>query len=156
MSTDAVIATPLGPVRIETARGHLVGIQLQPAHRGTGTLADEPLLQKTAEQLAAYFENPRSRFDVPVELAGSPFQCRVWKALRALAPGEVVTYGELAEQLDSGARAVGNACRRNPVPLVVPCHRVVAAAGLGGYAGARNGERLAMKRWLLAHEGATR
>jgi methylated-DNA-[protein]-cysteine S-methyltransferase len=72
----------------------------------------------------------------------------------AIPPGEVRTYGALARKLRSSARAVGNACRANPVPMVVPCHRVVGATGLGGYMGAFTGDPLAIKEWLLRHEGA--
>ncbi len=100
-----------------------------------------------------YFTRPTRLERVPLALEGSAFQLRVWEALRAIPPGETRTYGELAVLLGSGARAVGNACRRNPCPIVVPCHRVLARNGIGGYAGARGGELLAIKRWLLRHEG---
>ncbi len=103
--------------------------------------------------ICAYFERPVSLDRIPLALRGSDFQLRVWAALRSIPVGETRTYGELAAVLGSGARAVGNACRQNPCPLVVPCHRVVARAGIGGFAGAVDGEVLAIKRWLLRHEG---
>jgi methylated-DNA-[protein]-cysteine S-methyltransferase len=105
-------------------------------------------------QLGAYFRDPRFRFDLPMESAGTPFQRRVWEVLRAIPSGETRTYGALAAELGTSPRAVGGACRANPVPLVVPCHRVVAADGLGGFSGATAGPRLAAKRWLLVHEGS--
>jgi methylated-DNA-[protein]-cysteine S-methyltransferase len=85
--------------------------------------------------------------------AGTPFQRRVWQRLSAIPAGETLTYGALARELGTSARAVGGACRTNPIPLVIPCHRVVATNGLGGYSGERGGDWLAKKRWLLAHEG---
>lgn len=103
-------------------------------------------------QLENYFENPQTGFSLPLALSGTPFQQRVWQALTAIPAGETLTYGELAASLGSGARAVGNACRHNPVPVIVPCHRVVAAAGIGGYSGKTRGPVLDHKYWLLAHE----
>ena len=91
------------------------------------------------QQLESYFKNPGMSFSVPFELAGTPFQQRAWLALTKIPFGETLTYGELAASLGSGARAVGNACRRNPVSIIVPCHRVVAASGIGGYSGSTTG-----------------
>ena len=76
-----------------------------------------------------------------------------WAALQDIPAGTVLTYGELARQLDSAARAIGGACRNNPIPILIPCHRVVGQQGLGGYAGAVTGDPLGIKRWLLRHEG---
>ena len=104
-------------------------------------------------QLQAYFHDPRHVFDLPLDRQGTPFRLRVWRALEAIPPGETRTYGALARLLDSAPRAVGGACRANPLPIVVPCHRVVGAAASGGYAGSTGGGLLAVKRWLLRHEG---
>jgi methylated-DNA-[protein]-cysteine S-methyltransferase len=104
------------------------------------------------QQLADYFEHPGTNFSVPFELVGTPFQQRVWQALTQIPAGGTLTYGELAARLGSGARAIGNACRRNPVSIIVPCHRVVAASGIGGYSGSTSGPVLDRKRWLLDHE----
>ncbi|MFW5723470.1 MAG: methylated-DNA--[protein]-cysteine S-methyltransferase [Halochromatium sp.] len=103
-------------------------------------------------EFEAYFADPSYRFQCAVELAGSDFQRRVWALIAAIPPGRPCTYGALARELGSSARAVGQACRANPVPLRIPCHRVVAANGLGGFAGDRGGRLLRIKRWLLAHE----
>lgn len=89
----------------------------------------------------------------PLKLAGTPFQLKVWAALRRILPGSTRTYGELARQLGTAPRAVGSACRSNPILLFVPCHRVVAATGAGGFAGATAGPWLEIKRGLLAREG---
>lgn len=110
--------------------------------------------RRAAAQLRAYFADPRRPLDLPLELTGTPFQKRVWAALRAIPAGETRRYGELADRLGSGPRAVGGACRANPIPLFVPCHRVVAAGGAGGFMGRVEGPALALKHWLLQHERA--
>jgi methylated-DNA-[protein]-cysteine S-methyltransferase len=102
--------------------------------------------------LDAYFQDPHSVDRVPLSLAGTPFQQRVWAALCAIEVGTTRRYGPLAQELGSGARAVAGACRRNPVPILVPCHRVVAAHGWGGYMGRTDGPELLIKRWLIEHE----
>ena len=114
---------------------------------------------KTAKSLCAYLKRycqaPGDVASVkfPCKLNGTPFQQKVWRALRDIPAGEVMTYGELAKKVGSSARAVGNACRKNPVPVVIPCHRVVSASGPGGYAGATQGVLFDIKCWLLEHEG---
>lgn len=90
---------------------------------------------------------------IPRRVSGTPFQKRVWAALNAIPAGKVVTYGDIAQELGTSARAVGNACRQNPLPVVVPCHRVVSSAGRGGYAGSTGGDMIRFKTWLLDHEG---
>ncbi len=111
-----------------------------------------PLAREVCAQLRAYFRDPRHLFDLPLALNGSAYQERVWSALRRVPAGKVVSYGDLARRLDSGARAVGAACRANPVPVVVPCHRIVASRGIGGFMGATAGAALQIKCWLLEHE----
>ncbi len=103
--------------------------------------------------ILGYFNNPQRSPEIDVQLSGTVFQRRVWRALRRIPAGKVLTYGALAERLGTGARAVGNACRKNPVPIIVPCHRVVAQQGLGGFAGDQQGRLLRVKRWLLQAEG---
>jgi methylated-DNA-[protein]-cysteine S-methyltransferase len=107
-------------------------------------------------QLMHYLDNPRYQFDLPIRLAGSKHQLDVWQAMRAIAPGTTRTYGGIADDIGSNARAVGTACGKNPVPIVVPCHRIVAASGLGGFMGGKRDDPLSIKRWLLTHEGALR
>jgi len=102
--------------------------------------------------LQQYFKNPQTSFNIKADEHGTAFQQRVWQALRDIPVGETRTYGQIARQLNSSPRAVGNACRANPLPIVTPCHRVVAANGAGGFAGARQGRLLDIKKWLLAHE----
>jgi len=151
------------PLVMDSPLGRL-GIQVvnQQIHRIDYLAGSTPLRavssvfeRRVVQQLGTYFDYPGVTFTVPYVLAGTPFQQRVWLALTRIPAGETLTYGELAASLDSGARAVGNACRRNPVPIIVPCHRVVAANGIGGYAGSTAGPVLARKRWLLDHENRT-
>ncbi len=114
------------------------------------------LARCVVEQLGAYFDDPvHTHFDLPLVPVATAFQARVRAALQAIPAGEVRCYGELAKALGSSARAVGGACRANPVPLVVPCHRVVAAHGLGGFGGATAGKRLSVKQRLLEGEGVS-
>ena len=114
-----------------------------------------PLAREAVRQLSAYLKDPKFSFGLPLALAGTPFQRRVWDSIATIPSGMTRSYGELAAAIHSGPRAVGNACGANPYPLVVPCHRVVAAnQQLGGF-GRNNGDFLLdIKRWLLQHERA--
>jgi len=112
-----------------------------------------PLAREAVRQLRRWLTEPDFAFGLPLAPAGTPFQRRVWAAIAAIPSGETRSYGQLAETLKTGPRAVGNACGANPYPVIVPCHRVIAANhGLGGFA--RNGGDflLDIKRWLLRHE----
>jgi len=115
-----------------------------------------PRLDRRARQLAreleAYWRDPDHPLDLRFAPRGTPFQLRVWQALRAIPAGQPTTYGALAKQLGTAARAVGQACGSNPLPILIPCHRVVAANGLGGFMHASSGAPLDVKTWLLAHE----
>ncbi|MCU7854054.1 MAG: methylated-DNA--[protein]-cysteine S-methyltransferase [Candidatus Thiodiazotropha sp. (ex Monitilora ramsayi)] len=113
---------------------------------------ETPGLNLVLQSIKDYLVDAKRPFNLDLQLDGTPFQHRVWQALQTIPAGETLTYGALAEHIGSGARAVGNACRANPCPLVVPCHRVVAVNGLGGFAGERSGKKLEIKHWLLRHE----
>jgi methylated-DNA-[protein]-cysteine S-methyltransferase len=104
--------------------------------------------------LQEFLSGSELHFNLALDLHGTSFQQRVWRALMAIPVGQVRSYGELARELRTSARAIANACRANPIAIIVPCHRVVGAHGLGGYMGALSGEPLAIKEWLLRHEGA--
>lgn len=108
------------------------------------------LCQKISDELSAYTDNPFHRFQLPLKPSGTLYQHKVWQGLLAIPSGRVLTYGELARHLDSGPRAIGQACRANPIPLFIPCHRVVAQNGLGGYMGEPSS--INYKRALLQHE----
>lgn len=106
---------------------------------------------RAVHALEVFFQHS-SHTPLSLDLHGTPFQQRVWQALCTIPWGETLSYGELARRLGSSPRAVAGACRANPVPLLVPCHRVTAKQGLGGYMGQSSGEGLAIKQWLLRHE----
>jgi methylated-DNA-[protein]-cysteine S-methyltransferase len=151
----AVLATPLpGAARLGLVveDGALVALDLLPPATAP-RVPSAGLAAEAARQVAAYFADPRRGFDLPVAARGTPFQRRVWARIARIPAGGSATYGELAAEVGGGARAVGGACRANPVPIVVPCHRVLAAGGRGGYMGRTSGDALAIKEWLLAHEG---
>lgn len=112
-----------------------------------------PLAMETMRQLNAYLKDPAFEFGLPLAPAGTPFQRRVWAGIAAIPSGETRTYGMLAQSINSAPRPVGGACGANPYAVVVPCHRVVAGGGLGGFGGEHGGWALQIKRWLLAHEG---
>jgi len=123
---------------------------------GGGLTPRDRLAARVCAQIERYLEDPEFRFDLPIASQGTPFQRRVWRKIAAIAPGRTRSYGEIARELGSSPRAVGQACGANPVPLVVPCHRVLAAGGLGGFAHHEGGFHLRVKRWLLAYESAAR
>jgi len=140
------IPSPLGPLHLTGADGALTALDW-----GQGP-ADSPdeVLSEAAEQLADYFAGRRIAFDLPLRPAGTPYQQRVWELMRRIPYGETWTYGSMARQLGSAARAVGGACGRNPLPIIIPCHRVVGGGGAsGGYSGFGGVET---KAWLLGHE----
>jgi len=116
--------------------------------------ARSPAAARIVAQLRAYLRDPRAVFPAPDLSGASRFRQRVWRALRRIPAGETRTYGALARELGTSARAVGGACRANPVALVVPCHRVTGGNDAGGFMGKRGGFPMQVKRWLLMHEGA--
>lgn len=123
-----------------------------PQDASPGSLPRFPVVDFALAQLATFFRLGRAAAPVPVEPRGTPFQRRVWQAMLAIEPGHTRRYGDLANELGSSARAVGGACRANPIPFLIPCHRVVGAQDAGGFAGAQDGRLVELKRWLLAHE----
>jgi methylated-DNA-[protein]-cysteine S-methyltransferase len=147
----ATIATPCCVVGVRATDSEITEIAFLPPAQPPVKPAGE-LGRRAASQLAAYLEDARSRFDLPLAARGTDFQRRVWRCIAAIPCGETVTYADIARELRSAPRAVGQACGANPFPLVVPCHRVVASSGLGGFAHARGGYLMQTKRWLLEHE----
>ena len=155
---QACVKAPFGTIGVSATDTHVTGIRylspdvpaLAPKRNTVAYLA--------CVQLQAYLDDPAFDFDLPFRLSGTRHQLAVWEAMRAIPPGEVRTYGQLAQAIGSSARAVGGACGANPLPIVVPCHRVVGSGGsLGGFMGAREeGFELSIKRWLLAHESGRR
>ena len=153
LTYDFVLDSPLGHLGACIENDHIIRLDYL-----ADTVALKPPVTTSGKQLAAelrqFFASPRHHFTLPVDMHGTDFQQRVWHALTLIPPGETLTYGALADKLGSGARAVGNACRNNPVSIVVPCHRVVSVSGPGGYSGKTDGREINRKKWLLNHEGA--
>ena len=146
---DGMISSPLGVLGIRMHQHAVSEVCFLPADTVVTTQAPSDAI---AAQFAAYFADANHVFDLPVHITGTPFQQRVWNALREIPRGTTLTYGELAKQLRTSPRAIGQACRSNPVPIIVPCHRVTSAKGLGGYAGDTQGKLAEIKEWLLQHE----
>jgi len=152
---QAKLPAPFGLLGIRTAEGRLSEIVfLKPG--GAALAPRDGVSELACRQLEGYFKDPEFRFDVTLAVQGTPFQRRVRRKIAAISMGRTRSYGELARELRSAPREVGQACGANPLPLVAPCHRVLAASGIGGFAHHEAGFHLAIKRWLLAHEVAVR
>lgn len=144
------VPSPLGPLTITSAGGALTTLDWRPDPTDGPAEGDDPVLTEAARQLADYFAGRRTDFDLPLRPAGTAFQQRVWDLMCRIPYGATMTYGAMARDLDSAARAVGGACGRNPLPIIIPCHRVVGGGGApGGYSGFGGVET---KGWLLGHE----
>jgi methylated-DNA-[protein]-cysteine S-methyltransferase len=150
---DIVLDLPFGKLGLRCSETEVVELVYLPAATPSRA-AQTALAREVQAQLQAYCRNPRHPFDLPLAPAGTAFQRRVWALLRDIPCGATRTYGDAARQLTSAARAVGQACGANPYAPVIPCHRIVAANGLGGFAHSTDvaGELLRIKHWLLLHE----
>lgn len=144
----ATIPSPLGPITLSEEGDHIRALNW-----GQAALVppQSPLLREAAAQLDAYFDHRLKRFDLPISFPATPFLHGVMEALFAVRFGHTVTYGDIARYVEGAPQAVGAACGANPVPIIIPCHRVLGAAGLGGFSG-RGG--VESKVFLLKHEGA--
>ncbi|MDE2335574.1 MAG: methylated-DNA--[protein]-cysteine S-methyltransferase [Rhodospirillales bacterium] len=139
--------SPIGPLSIAEEEGAIVALDW-----GWGSVqSPTALLRRAREQLEAYFDGAAAPFDLPLAPQGSAYQRRVWAALCTVPRGAVWTYGQLARAAGGSPRSIGGAMGRNPIPIIIPCHRVVAQGGPGGYSGAGG---LATKHYLLGLEGA--
>lgn len=146
MLASIALDSPVGRLTVSSNGEAIVEIAWKDAPEGHET----PLLTEARRQLDAYFAGRLKVFDLPLRPAGSAFDLRVWAAMQQIPHGQTRRYGELAMEVGSGPRAIGGACGRNPIPIVIPCHRVLASGGLGGYSG---GQGLPTKRALLTLEG---
>lgn len=154
MQHSTIISSPIGKIGLIVDRQHLIQLDFLPSDTPVRGAADETS-QHICREIEKYFSDPNSTLSgIIYTPQGTPYQQKVWHALTTIPAGTTLTYGELAQTLQTSPRALGQACRKNPIPLLVPCHRVVAAHHIGGYAGARSGELLNIKTWLLRHEGA--
>lgn len=154
-SYEAVVPLPVGSWQLGIRTDGQAVLEIDFIDEEFERITPSAVAIEAAQQLHCYVDNPRWRFTLALKLNGTPFQQRVWAALQVLPCGETRSYGELARRLNSAARAVGGACRANPIAIMVPCHRVVAAQGLGGFSGATEGPELLLKQWLLEHESHT-
>lgn len=143
---QGTLDTPIGPLIVKSREGWITDLSW-----GRGQNDPAPEIDEALEQLRAYFAAERFDFDLPIRVEASEFQRRVCDAMRAIPYGETRTYGALARDLNAPAQAVGGACGGNPIAVIIPCHRVLSADGLGGYSGQGGVET---KVWLLRHEGA--
>ncbi len=151
MKFQAIISAPFGKLGIRCSDTDLLGIEFLPGKIKVQSPLGE-MAKKVCVELEAYLADASHEIDLPFELDGTHHQCKVWQVMLDIPCGQTQTYGELAKKLGSAAQAVGQACGSNPIPIVIPCHRVVGKAGLGGFMKHAEGESLDIKRWLLAHE----
>src|SRR5512134_3520066 len=148
---DAIVQLPFGAVGIRANAEAITEISFLPGGvREKWT--SNALALRAVEQLIAYCDDPSRGIELPLAIAGTEFQRRVWSEICKIPCGATRTYGELSQQLGSTARAVGQACGDNRFPLAIPCHRVVAAAGIGGFSHSAGGAHERIKRWLIQHE----
>jgi len=145
------VESPVGRLAIEADHDAVTALRWASTGEGTREKATSPVLEEAARQLEGYFARTLKRFDLPLAAHGTDFQKRVWTMMRDIPYGGTATYGGMAKALGSGPRPVGMACGRNPIPIIVPCHRVLGSGGReGGFSG---GKGLPTKRQLLALEG---
>jgi methylated-DNA-[protein]-cysteine S-methyltransferase len=148
---DVVIGFPKMKVAVATREARVVEIRFLPPG-ASEVFPTSALAERAARQLERYRDDPDAKFDLPVVVEGSPLQRAVWDAMGAIPRGKTRTYGDIARELRADARDIGQACGDNRLPIVIPCHRVVAADGIGGFGHATGGYLLEVKRWLLMHE----
>ena len=149
----SLYAAPFGLIRCDFADEALVAVHFPPAPATTLPQQDVPPAWQ--QRFDAYFSGSLRDFAQPVSSRGTPFQQQVWQAIAEIPYGQVCSYQDVARHIGSHPRAVGQACGRNPLAIVIPCHRVVSAHGLGGFNQGRDEATLAIKRWLLRHEGVS-
>lgn len=147
MLVSTVFPTPLGSLEVVHNEHFIFSASF--TTKATSTITTE-LAHLIQSELNAYFSNNQHRFQLPLKPHGSAYQQQVWNALLVIPVGRTLTYGELALAIQSSPRAVGQACKKNPLALFIPCHRVIGKNSLGGYMG--NPEALSYKEALLAHE----
>lgn len=151
MTYQACLSTPYVTFGIRCSDRALTEIVFLPA-ASASVLPSTAFAATACQALERYLADPRALPELPLMISGTPFQRRVWQEIRRIPVGETITYAELAGRVGSGARAVANACGANSLPIFIPCHRVVAAHGVGGFMRGHKMPALDLKRWLLSHE----
>lgn len=150
---DVIIPFPKMKVAVATRDDRVAGIRYLPPATDAKAPANA-LAARAARQLERYLEDPDTKFDLPLLIEGTAFQRRVWDIMCSIPRGRTLTYGEVARRLEGDPRVVGQACGDNRLPIVIPCHRVVAADGIGGFSHSTGGYLIEAKRWLLMHESS--
>ncbi len=153
---QACLRAPFATLGIAASDTHVTGIRFLAPSVPAKAPKKNTIAFLACVQIQSYLEDPTFEFDLPLKLAATRHRLEVWEAMQRIPAGATRTYGDLARELGSSARAVGGACGANPIPVVVPCHRVIGAGrSIGGFMGASTeGFELGIKRWLLEHEGA--
>ena len=154
MTYHAIINSPIGKLGIKHTNSLLTHVEY--VAKNLKITGNDRMIKEIEYQLNSYFVNPNHNFNFSLDALGTPFQQRVWRTLLTIPCGETRTYQDLAILLNTSPRAIGNACRKNPIAIIIPCHRVVAKNSLGGYSGETSGATLDKKIWLLEHEKAVR
>ncbi len=148
---NAKMKTPFGVLGIAVTDGFLKRIEFLPGAEPL-LLPSDPFTEKVCREIEAYLSDPDFRFGIPLMPEGTLFQKRVWNEIAKIPRGKTLEYGQIAKTLSSSPRAVGQACGSNPIPIVIPCHRVVSRSGPGGFMHRHEGNPLLIKKWLLSHE----
>lgn len=148
---SAIVAAPFGGIGIRTEGNYLLELVYLPPDY-VPRAAREPLAREVAAQVAAYLDDPDFSFSLALPAVGTAYQRKVWEVIRTIPRGAVLRYADVARRIGSAPRAVGQACGANWIPLVIPCHRVIASGGIGGFARHEGGFQQSVKRWLLRHE----
>ena len=151
MNYQAKLSTPFGMLGIRCEVDVLTGIDFL-EQDASPQAPSQAFAREVCEQLQSYFIDPNFHFNISLKLNGTAHQTKVWRAMSAIPPGQTRNYGDIAKVLASCPRAVGQACGANPIPIVIPCHRVVSKSGIGGFIRQRSGGALDIKLWLLEHE----
>jgi len=149
---QAKLAAPFAVIGVRTSGELLTEIVYLP-REAPGLAPQNAFAAEVCRQLGEYLRNPNFQFDLPFQYRGTAFQNRVWRIVHEIPAGATLSYLQVAARARSAPRPVGMACGANRLPLVVPCHRVLAAHGIGGFMHSRKGPGIEIKRWLLAHEG---
>lgn len=149
---DAILPAPFGAIGVRLAGEALAGLDFLPPDTALRPCGSVPV-QRVTHELDAYYADPEHVWKLTLAPAGTLFRLRVWQALATIPPGRTRTYGDIADELASSPRAVGQAVGDNPIPIIIPCHRVLASDGLGGFMHGTDDFPLTVKRWLLRHEG---
>ena len=148
---SAIVPAPFGAIGVRMEGGELRELTYLPPQYESKSATDA-LTKKICKQVTAYLKDPDYVFDLDLPVVGTEHQRKVWKVINSIPRGKVLTYAEVARRIGSAPRAVGQACGANWYPLVIPCHRVTATGGIGGFARHDGGFHQNVKRWLLRHE----